>query len=287
MLAEKSTDAKPTHKRFVIIALLCLITCLNYLDRANLAVAGTYLQRDLQLNAEMMGIVFSAFGWSYTFMQIPNGWLIERFSPYLLYGAAIIGWSLFNGLIGVAGSLTMLVGFRLALGFFEAPAFPVNARIVAEWFPKKERGRAIGCYTAAEYIGLAFFTPVLAWIISMFSWREVFFATGFLGILVAVIWFAKYKSPEQYPGISQAELRYIHDEKQEISAKRKISFREFKYFLSQRQLIGLYIGHFAVTSTLFFFMTWFPSYLVVERGLKILQAGFFTSLRLLHNCQPL
>ena len=274
------TGEKRTRKRFFILFVVCIITCLNYLDRANIAVAGTSLQQDLQLDPVMMGIVFSTFGWTYTIMQIPTGWFIERLGPHVLYTFAIVGWSLFTGLTSLAMNFAMLIAFRLALGFFEAPAFPLNARIISDWFPQRERAQAISYYTAAEYIGLAFFTPFLAWIVQSFGWRMIFFGTGILGLFIAAIWHVTYSSPHNKKGVNKAELNYILDKEnvRQASCKRSISFAEFRFFFLKRQLIGLYIGHFAVTSTLFFFMTWFPSYLVAERGMEILKAGIFTSL---------
>ncbi len=270
---------KPTKARFIILFLICLITCLNYLDRANLAVAAPYLQKDLNFDPAMMGVVFSAFGWTYTLMQIPSGWLLDRWGARLMYGITIIGWSAFTFFIGLASSLTMLIIFRLGLGLFEAPAFPINARVITDWFPQSERGMAIGSYTAAEYIGLAFLTPFLAWILDRFGWQYIFFVTGVIGFIVWAVWHFIYRDPMQYKGINQAELDYIREG--EVSAltpeTRKVTWEKMRHLFIHRQLWGMYIGHFAVTSTLFFFMTWFPSYLVTAKGMGILKVGFYAS----------
>lgn len=279
MKAANATIGQPTKKRFIILAVICLITCLNYLDRANLAVAGPYIREDLQLDPAMMGIVFSAFGWTYTLMQIPASWVLERWGSRITYTVVIIGWSLFTYFMGFATSLTMLIVFRLGIGFFEAPAFPINGKTVTNWFPQRERGMAIGWYTASEYVGLAFLTPFLAWLVTDFGWQYVFFVTGGIGIAVAAIWYFIYREPTQYQGINQDELTYINEGEAVTAAPEggKIPWREIRVLYTQRQLIGLYIGHFAVTSTLFFFMTWFPSYLVSAKGMQMLKVGFVAS----------
>ncbi|WP_411680816.1 MFS transporter [Clostridium thailandense] len=124
---------KPTQKRWFVLFLVCLITFVNYLDRANLAVAAPFLSKDLRLNAAMMGVIFSAMGWSYTIMQIPCGWLLDRFGPRLIYGVALVGWSLITTAISISSGFRSMIAFRLGLGFFEAPAFPANNRIVTAW----------------------------------------------------------------------------------------------------------------------------------------------------------
>jgi ACS family D-galactonate transporter-like MFS transporter len=191
-------ETKPTKKRWFILLLVCLITFVNYLDRANLAVAAPFLSKDLALNAAMMGIIFSAMSWSYTVMQIPSGWFLDRFGPRIIYGVALVGWSVITTVISTASGFRSMIAFRLGLGFFEAPAFPANNRIVTAWFPSKERGLAIGAYTGAEYVGLALCTPILTWLLVTFGWKSIFIVTGIIGVLCALLWFACYHDPANF-----------------------------------------------------------------------------------------
>jgi MFS transporter, ACS family, D-galactonate transporter len=274
-------EAKPTKKRWFILLLVCLITFVNYLDRANLAVAAPFLSKDLGLNAAMMGIIFSAMSWSYTVMQIPSGWFLDRFGPRVVYGVALVGWSLITTVISVASGFRSMIAFRLGLGFFEAPAFPANNRIVTAWFPSKERGLAIGTYTGAEYIGLALCTPILTWLLVTFGWRSIFIATGVIGILCAFVWFAYYRDPASFKGVNKAELDLIKEGgglSDTVVEQKKVTWKEMKYLFTSRQLWGMYIGGFANAAILFFFMTWFPSYLVSEKHMAVLKVGIYGSL---------
>ncbi|RZM09629.1 MAG: MFS transporter, partial [Sphingomonas sp.] len=143
--------------RFSIVAMLFLVTIVNYADRATIAIAGPVMAKDLGLNAVQMGFIFSAFGWSYVIGQLPGGWLLDRFGSKNVYFASITFWSLFTVLIGtltgLAGATAVyaLFGLRLLVGFAEAPSFPANSRIVAAWFPAKERGTASAIFNSAQY----------------------------------------------------------------------------------------------------------------------------------------
>ncbi len=276
-----SLENKPTKKRWFILFLVCTITFINYLDRANLSVAAPFLSKDLNLNPAQMGLIFSALGWSYTLMQIPCGFLLDRFGTKLIYGIALCGWSFFTGAMSITFNFANIIACRLGLGFFEAPAFPANGRIVTTWFPSKERGLAIGAYTGAEYIGLALCTPIITWILINFGWKHVFIVTGALGILFAFVWFACYSDPAKTKGINKEELELIKNGgglSDTVAEKRKITLKDLKYLFSNRQLWGMYIGGFSIASILFFFMTWFPSYLVTEKHMPILKVGIYGAL---------
>ncbi|NTW72246.1 MAG: MFS transporter [Eubacteriaceae bacterium] len=279
--AESCLENKPTNRRWFILMLVCVITFVNYLDRANLAVAAPMLAKDLEFDAIKMGLIFSAMSWSYTFMQIPSGWLLDRFGTRKVYGVALGGWSVFTMLIGLSNSFSTMIMNRIGLGFFESPAFPANNRIVTTWFPSRERGFAIGSYTGAEYVGLALCTPILTWLLVTFGWSSIFIATGLLGIFVAVIWFFSYRDPAHSKHINRGEIELIKSGgglSDTIVEHKKVTSRELKYLFTSRQLWGMYIGGFSNAAILFFFMTWFPSYLVNEKHMELLKVGIYGAL---------
>src|SRR5258707_8449 len=181
---------KRTRVRYGILALLFFGVVINYLDRANLALAAPVIKNDLHMNAATLGAVLAAFGFSYAFMQIPGGFVIDRLGPRITYGVALTVWSIITALQGLARSAVVLIGLRIGLGIAEAPAFPVNSRVVAAWFPNKERASAVGIYTAGEFVGLAFLTPVLAWLLTSFGWPLMFALSGLLGLIFAGLWLA-------------------------------------------------------------------------------------------------
>jgi ACS family D-galactonate transporter-like MFS transporter len=258
--------ASPPNGRFRVLAFLFAMVVINYLDRSNLSVAAPDLSRDLHLDTFRQGLIFSAFGWAYAGMQIPGGWLVDRVGPRGLFALICALWSLATILQGFAGSFLLLFSLRLLLGAFEAPAYPLCNRLVTAWFPDRERAGAIGCYTSGQYIGLAFLTPVLALAQAKFGWPAVFILTGILGLAWAVLWLANYRDPAAIPGNTPP------------APAEKIQWNDFKKILSVRKLWGIYFGQFALTSTMWFFLTWFPTYLVKYRGLDFIQAGFLASL---------
>lgn len=174
---------KPTRARYVILVLLFFITAINYIDRASVSIVGPSIQHSLNLSPALLGIVFSAFSWTYTGMQIPGGLILDKFGSKRTYGISLFVWSVFTGVQAFATSFGFLFGCRLLIGIAESPAFPANNRIVTTWFPRRERAFATGVYTAGEYVGLAFATPVLFWVLTAFDWRAVFISSGVLGIV--------------------------------------------------------------------------------------------------------
>jgi len=277
---------QPTRTRFVIMALLFVSVVINYLDRANLSIAAPLLGKELAIDSVKIGLVFSAFGWSYVLFQVPGGWLVDLVHPRTLYAVLIALWSAATALLGFSASLAMLFALRLAIGALEAPSFPINNRVVTTWFPERERATAIGFYTSGQFVGLAFLTPVLMYLQVHFGWRSVFISVGLLGIVWAAAWYIVYRGPLTYRGANPAEIELIRQggglvdlsEQSVGSAKRAFNARDFGQVLSNSKLWGLYIGQYAATSTLWFFLTWFPTYLVQYRGMSFQQAGFLASL---------
>lgn len=282
------TRNKPTKARFTILALLFIITAINYLDRSNLAVTASSIQDDLGFSSVTMGFLFSAFGWTYALMQIPGGWFLDRFGSRVIYAFALCTWSIVTLLQGFAKNFATLFGLRLALGFFEAPAFPTNNRVVATWFPKHERAMATGVYTAGEYVGLAFATPFLFWLLSHFGWQSTFIVTGIIGIIFTYVWLKVYREPkDNNKYVNKEELDYIREGGglvESAGEKHSVSFKQFGKLLKYRQIWGISFTQFAISSTLYFFLTWFPTYLVQEKNMSFLKAGFMGSLPYIAAC---
>jgi len=278
-----AADGRPTRARWSIAALLFVSVVINYLDRANLSVAAPQLARDLGLDDEAKGWGLAAFGWTYAALQVPGGWLVDRVRPRLLYAAAIALWSLATVGLGFAGGLAGLVGLRLLVGALEAPSYPINSRVVATWFPERERATAVGFYTSGQFVGLAFLSPLLYALQARWGWQVVFFATGGIGLVWAAVWWAAYREPTESGGMNAAELALIRDGGGLVelaTAPRAgvgLRWSDLATVLTHRKLWGLYLGQFCLTSTLWFFLTWFPSYLVDFRGMDFIKAGLLGS----------
>jgi ACS family D-galactonate transporter-like MFS transporter len=276
-LAPKRPDGR-TGVRFFALALISGAVAINYLDRAILGVATPDIRSEFHLDAAAMGIVFSAFSWSYFAAQIPGGVLLDKFGSRIVYLIAIAGWSAATLAHAFTRGVASLIGLRMALGFFEAPCFPANSNIVAAWFPRGERAMAIGVYTAAEYIALGFASPLLFWIVAQHGWRSLFFLSGAVGLAFTLVWWAFYRDPDKGRA-NQAELDYIAAG----GGRTKSESRPFSWALlgklaGNKQIMGLCLGQFAVYSTFVFFLTWFPTYLATERQMGWIKVGWFASL---------
>lgn len=271
-------SGKPTKKRWFMLSLIFILTAINYLDRTNMAVAAPSMSSELGFTPATMGMLLSAFAWAYALMQVPGGYFLERVGPRIAYTVSLFFWSLFTMIMGLGHSFLSLFGIRLAIGASEAPAFPTNSRIVAAWFPDKERATATSIYTAAEFVGLAFLTPVLFWILENFGWREIFYVTGVVGILASIFWYILYRDPKDCKGVNEAELAYIREgggQAEKAGKEENITFAQLKDLFQHRQLLGIYLTQFANTSTMYFFLTWFPTYLIMAKNLPMLKAGFY------------
>lgn len=277
-----TATVRPTRARFVILALLAVGTMINYLDRTVLGIAAPTLTKELGLSAAVMGIVFSAFSWTYAAAQIPGGVFLDRFGARLTYFASVGLWSLFTLFHGFATGLYSLLFCRFGLGVSEAPCFPTNSRVVSTWFPQNERARATGVYTVGEYLGLACFSPLLFWLLGSFGWRSLFFVTGVAGVVFAIVWWFRYREPDCYPGVNQAELDYIAAGGGLIRVSSEtdagFSWGRVGALLRFRQIWGACLGQFGGNSTLVFFLTWFPTYLATERQMGWIKIGFFAVL---------
>src|ERR1700722_1944541 len=204
-----SAGVKPTKRRFLIMGMLFITVVINYLDCSNLSIASPHISAQFHLTPTQMGLIFSAFGWIYGPMCIPGGWLVDRIKPRIFYPATILLWSLATYGFGVSTGFAMLIAVRLLVGLFEVPSFLINNRIATTWFGENERATCVGAYTAAEYVGLAFLLPILAWLLTTFGWPSVFFVTGALGAIWSVIFFLLYRDPRAMKGVNQAEIDLI------------------------------------------------------------------------------
>lgn len=283
-----------SRTRWGILAMLFIVTTINYADRATISIAGPEIRRVFDLTPVEMGYIFSAFGWSYVLAQLPGGWLLDRFGSKVTYFFSIFLWSAFTVMQGAIGffaggaAVAMLIALRLLVGAAEAPSFPGNSRITSAWFPTHERGLAAAIFNSAQYFATVLFAPIMGWMVHAHGWESVFFVMGGLGILVAMLWLKVIHSPKSHPSISESELRYIEeggglvnlDAGQAVAKKNSQvdTWACIKELLSSRMLLGVYIGQYCITTLTYFFLTWFPVYLVTERHMTILKAGFVASL---------
>ncbi|MDG5853310.1 MFS transporter [Clostridium beijerinckii] len=281
------TEEKPTRVRYLVLALIFINIVINYMDRSNISVAASHMSKDLKLSTVQMGLIFSAFGWVYAALQIPSGYLVDRFKPRAVYACSLFIWSLATLLQSIVGGFGSLLGLRLSIGCFEAPVMPASNKVASSWFPTNERASAIAIYSSAQFVGLAFVSPLLFILEDKFGWKFLFILTGLVGIAWSIVWYALYRDPSKSKRINNTELNYIkegggivEDEDVDNSTtkeKAQFKFSDLKMMFSNRKLIGIYIGQFTISSTFWFFLTWFPTYLVEYRHLSFIKSGFVSS----------
>ena len=271
---------KPTRVRMGILGLITFATMLNYVDRSVMGVSQPALVKELSISPELMGLIFSAFSWTYAFAQIPGGLVLDKLGSRITYGLSLGLWSVATMAHGLMSSVAGLFSARLALGLAEAPCFPANSRILSAWFPQTERARANSVYSVGQYVGLGFLIPVLTFIAATWGWRALFFTFGGVGVLFAMVWHLAYRDPQDSRSVNQAELDHIaaggglaHP-----GVTFSFSWKNVTSLMKKRQILGASIGQFCGNSTLVFFLTWFPSYLATERGMDWIKSGFAASL---------
>ena len=178
------------------------------------------------------------------------------------------------------GAVAFLFAMRFMMGIAEAPSFPANARIVAAWFPTSERGTASAIFNSAQYFSLVAFAPLMGWLVHSFGWQSVFYVMGGLGILSAVGFARLIHGPNDHPRINRAEYDHIRDGGAVVDLEAKdaeraaFTWHNVRQVLANRMFVGIYLAQYCIITLTYFFTTWFPIYLVEERGLSILEAGF-------------
>lgn len=258
--------------RWLMIWMCFAANAISYIDRANLAIAAPGIRAELGINAAEMGLVLSAFFWTYAVMQLPAGWLIDKVGVRISLALAVGWWSVFTMATGAARGVSQFVGARLMLGIGEAAALPSFTKVAFNWFPRRERGIACSIFNSGSTAGSALSLPLVTWLIVMVGWRGAFIATGVLGIVWALAWWFIYRDPERYRAIAPAAVDALLAERGAPAvATAKISWLDlFRY----RSVWGLMIGLFCLNFAIYFFITWFPSYLLQARGFSL--ASFST-----------
>ena len=274
---------KPTRARYLVMLMIFVSVVITFLDRSNLSITAPAMRTELGIDTVHMGWLLSAFGWTYAFCQIPGGWLVDRIAPRYLYPLILILWSIATVMLGVVSGIVMLIALRLLIGVLEAPSYMINNMVVSSWFPDRERAGAIGFYTSGQFVGLAFLTPLLLLLQTHYGWRAVFYTTGVGGIVWGLIWLWAYRTPRESGRANAAEIAQIEagGALTELGSthkeKPKLTWGDFATVFKYRKLWGVYIGQFAVTSCQWFFLTWFPTYLVEFRHLSFVKTGLYAS----------
>jgi MFS transporter, ACS family, D-galactonate transporter len=257
--------ANEAMRRWSILGLLCLAFIAAYVDRQNLAAAviDPGFKRYFNLSPTDRGLLHSAFFWSYLLLQIPSGWLVDRFGAKKVLAAGFVLWSLTSAATGLATSFAALFIFRVFLGVGEAGVNPAGMRWIRFNIPEEQRGLAVGIYQASAKIGLAVGVPVAGILIATFDWRAMFIILGIGCMLWLVPW-----------------LLLVRDDDRQIEAAQQkatgASAVPFGRIMASPVIWGTILGTFAYQYFLYFTMTWMPTYFVERRNLDLKAMWLFT-----------
>lgn len=265
--------------RHLILAVMCLMYFIAYIDRVNISVAGPLIKQEFGLSPTQLGIVFSAFAYPYAAMQIFGGWCADRFGPRLVLTVLSIVWAVATILCGFAWGLTSLLMFRFVLGIGEGGAFPTATRAFTFWLPATERGFAQGITHSFARLGGAVTPPIVIGISALYGWRESFIILG----VISLVWTALYvwvfrDTPVEHPWVKPAELAEIglKASQRKGTAKGNTPWKE----MINKMWLVTFVD-FCYGWSLWVFLTWLPSYLKDARGFDLKQLALFTALPLL------
>lgn len=265
------TPPRIRRRQTIALVLLVVTGVINYLDRATLSVANEFIRADLGLSLGQMGLLLSAFSWSYALCQLPVGALVDKIGPRWLLGAGLVVWSLAQAAGGLVSTFGWFVLARVVLGIGEAPQFPSAARVVSNWFPIRSRGTPTGIYNSASPLGFALAPLCLSPLIAVTSWHWAFFITGALGLVAAVVWLMLYRDPVREQ-MSKEELAYL-DEGQTMEEAPQAGFASWRALFRHRATWGMMLGFFGSVYLNWVYLTWLPGYLRAERGMDLAYVG--------------
>jgi sugar phosphate permease len=274
-----STTPNVGRRRWTIGVLLGVGILINYFDRVNISVAAPQLQQEFGLTPTDLGLLFSAFFWSYAILQVPVGMILDRFGVTNVSRIGAFFWGVASGLVAFASGFTTIFGARVLLGVAEAPAFPANSKATGYWFPRDERATATAIFDAAAKFSNVIGVPLVAFAVVEFGWRWGFGLTAALSFAYFLAYWVLYRDPSQDAKLTPAELAYIREGGAAPEGPSEASpFGMLGYLLKNRKVWGLTIGFAAYGYTFYLFLTWLPGYLVTEMHMSIIKSAGYAAI---------
>lgn len=254
-----------TRQRNMILALLFLGWALGNLDRYIMNYAVISIAEDLHLSSSSTGLLLSSFFAGYALMQLPGGWLADRFGAKRVLIASVILWSIFTGLTGAAWSLASMVAIRFLFGIGEGGFQPSCSKIISETFPKEKRAGAMSIMLSSAGI-IALIVPILSVsLLTTIGWRVTFFIMGIIGFVIAALYWFYIKLP------SDNKITYS----EQATATQKGSF---KMLFKTPLMLNLFIAYFTLYAVNWGLVTWIPTYLVDVRNLNLVSLGWLQTI---------
>ncbi len=250
---------------WVILVLLSLGLMISFVDRTSLsaALADKGFIRHFALGNVDRGWLGAAFFWSYGVLQMPMGWLVDRYGVKWPYAACFLLWCLTAAATAMVTTLSALILMRLLIGAAESVVVPATYRYLADHFPEHRKGTALGIFSVGGKMGPALGAPIAAWLIVNASWQAMFVATGLVGLVWLAPWLLLLRN--DYPTRPELEAR-----------RRSASTVPLSNLLASPVVWGGLVNNFCYAYFNFYCMTWMPAYLVEQRGLSLEKSGLYT-----------
>jgi ACS family hexuronate transporter-like MFS transporter len=271
---------KKKNYRWTILTMLVIAMIINYVDRAALSIAMPFITQEYHLTPSEKGMIFSSFFIGYALFCFVGGYLADRYGPKRVLTFAMSGWSILCGLTALAFNFWSLLIVRALFGVGEGPVSTTANKTVNNWFPIKERARAIGINQAGGPLGGALAGPIVGFLALWLGWRVAFIVMAVMGLIWAVCWFRMATStPQEHPKVSAEEIALINAERDvPVMTAAQAPRTPVLEIILQRSVLVTGVSLFCYNYILYFFMTWFPSYLIDAKGIDLKSMSIVTSL---------
>jgi MFS transporter, ACS family, hexuronate transporter len=271
-------------RRHLVIFLLFLAGIINYMDRSALSLAAPAVSADLGLTPSELGWVFGSFFFGYALFNFVGGYMSDRAGPFRVFSLSMTVWSAFCALTGMATGFISMLLIRVGFGIGEGPFSATANKMVSNWFPRREIGSAIGIANAGTPLGGAIAGPLVGFTVIHFGWRVSFFVVAAIGFVWLLFWL---KLASNDP---QTDDRVAAEERREVAADRPAPVAHaadgagLGTYLKNPVVLATAFAFFGYNYILFFFLTWFPSYLIRERGLSLHDMSLVTVIPWILGC---
>jgi MFS transporter, ACS family, hexuronate transporter len=259
--------------RWYIIALVCTLTVINYIDRQTLSVLAPTIRETFGMSNTSYSRVVTMFLLGYTISQAVSGRILDRIGTRRGFMLFVGIWTFASMLHATARNVYQLGAFRFILGLGEAGNWPGAAKVVAEWFPVRERAFGMAIFNSGASIGAVVAPPLIAWVALAFGWRKAFFIGAGLSAIVMVIWFFFYRTPSEHPNLSEEERQHIISDQPPADAVNAETRRKWLSLFGHRQVWAVVAARFFSDPIWWFLIAWLPNYLKSERGFSLALIG--------------
>ncbi len=284
-MSDTPAAAGPSKGRWYILLLISVMYLITYLDRVNISTAAPEIIKEFGFDKITMGVIFSAFVWSYALFQVPGGWLSDKFGARRVLAGVVTFWSLMTAATGLVAGATSFKIIRFLFGVGEAGAFPGATRAMQLWYPRSERGFVQGITHSASRAGAALAPPIVLAIMLNFGWRAAFFICGGIGLLWSIWWALSYRNlPEDHGMVNRTELEHIRGvdasgaiNPPQINKQMQVPWGRL---LSSGNMWAVMCAYFTYVYCLWIFLSWLTTYLIEVRHFTLLKGGLLASLPL-------